>query len=54
MGKDDYPRDMTAAYSMLVNYRTPSDLARLGNSNSNPDAAPSVAECRSQRDDLCA
>lgn len=28
MGKDDYPEDMTSAYSMLVNYRTPANRPR--------------------------
>ncbi|KAI2492644.1 Reverse transcriptase (RNA-dependent DNA polymerase) [Fragilaria crotonensis] len=33
-GKDEYPRDLASAYSLLVNYRTPTNAARNRNSGS--------------------
>ena len=36
MGRDEYPSDETAAYNLLVNYRTPANIARPRHVSQNP------------------
>jgi hypothetical protein len=42
-GNDQYPKDLTAAYRMLVNYLAPTRV-RQGNANGNQASAPSTPE----------
>ena len=41
-GKDEYPQDITAAYSMLVNYHAPFNLARNRNPGTSSHSAPAT------------
>ena len=44
MGKDDYPTDITSAYSLLVNYRTPENTrARNPTPASQPAGSPEAS-----------
>ncbi|KAI2505105.1 Reverse transcriptase (RNA-dependent DNA polymerase) [Fragilaria crotonensis] len=56
MGRDEYPCDETAAYNLLVNYRTPENAARprASNNHNSPSTAPATQGPPAGRGITCA
>jgi hypothetical protein len=44
MGKDEYPSDLTSAYSLMVNYKTPTNKPQHKSSSSTGPLSPPLLE----------